>query len=332
MWQPAAGTRGCGRPRPWRWLPVLVLLWLAAAAVSAAEPVPVAGVLSKAGGIHTETLVGLRRRLEAAGDTVRLRVLALDEAGRLSRAALVRGRFRLLVAVGSRATQAALQHRREVPVLSVLMPEVAVAALVGPPDRQDDGRFGVIYLDQPPDRQMAFIRRLLPGARRVGVLLGRQGQAKRRRLAQAARRHGLELRAAVVEDPARTAAVIQDLASGSDVILAVYDPVVINARSARWLLVSAYQKQIPVIGFSRAFVRAGALASLYSSPRLVGRQAAEIILDMAARGRWHLRGHYYPRYFSVEFNRRLARALRIRLPDEEQLSRHMEGYVPDAVL
>jgi len=319
-----------GRCRPWRWLLACVLLWAGPATGGAA--VPVAVVLSKAGGIHAQTLAGLRQRLAAAGAPVRIKVLELDESGALSRATLARGRFRLLVAVGSRATQAALVHRREVPVLSVLMPEVAVRALAGLPEPGDDGRFAVIYLDQPPDRQMAFIRRLLPRARTVGVLLGRLGQGKRRLLAQAARRHGLELRAAVVEDPARTAAVIQDMVGGSDVVLAVYDPVVINARSARWLLVSAYQKQVPVIGFSRAFVRAGALASLYSSPRLVGRQAAELILEMAAAGRWRMLGPYYPRYFSVEFNRRLARALRIRLPDEEQLSRQMEGFVPDAVL
>jgi hypothetical protein len=60
-----------------------------------------------------------------------------------------------------------------------------------------------------------------------------------------------------------------------DALLAVPDPLVFNSQTAANILAAAYRRRIPLIGFSPAYTRAGALVSLYSTPDQIGFAAAK---------------------------------------------------------
>jgi ABC-type uncharacterized transport system substrate-binding protein len=108
-------------------------------------------------------------------------------------------------------------------------------------------------------------------------------------------------------------------------MLAVPDPAVLTPNSAKWLLFTAYQRGVPVLGFSKAYVNAGALGAVYSSPDQIGRQAAEIAARLERDAFSNLGPSVYPTYFSVALNRSVARSLRLDVPDEVELLRKLNA-------
>jgi ABC-type uncharacterized transport system substrate-binding protein len=129
----------------------------------------------------------------------------------------------------------------------------------------------------------------------------------------------VELNEAVVDEDANPVPIIEDLIKDNKALLAVYDSVALNPNISKWLLYLAYQHRVPVIGFSRAYVDAGALAAVYSTPEQIGRQAAEIVYDYIEGNSGSLPLQIYPKYFSLGLNRSVARSIGLSLPDEDLL-------------
>ena len=121
-------------------------------------------------------------------------------------------------------------------------------------------------------------------------------------------------------------AQLDDTLSRSDALVALPDSTIFNRATLHVVLLTAYGYAKPVIGFNRAYVRAGALISAYATPEQVLRDVFE---DVAAEGagegvgegidestraeneqRWFDDGRVRPsRRFSVAENRRIARSL-----------------------
>ena len=321
-------------PRRWGLALLLAGVLLVPAGGVQAQGAHVALILSREGRIHLEAQRGFEERLaEATGEAVRLSVIRLNGSDALPRRFVDGQDYDLAVAVGARATEAALRENDFAPVLSLLVPEVVIDSLTESSPEMRNGasleNLSAVYLDQPPERLFSVIGKLIPEARRIGVVLGTRGLPKLFELKPVARAHGFKLEVAVIHDPEDAAAQITELVRDTDVILAVYDPAIMNNRTARWLLYTAFQQRKPVIGFSQAFVRAGALASVYSTPEMIGRQGAEVFLEMLRKGRWQGGKRYYPKQFTIEFNRRLARSLRFRIPAVEELKKYYKGYRHD---
>ena len=83
------------------------------------------------------------------------------------------------------------------------------------------------------------------------------------------------------------------------------------------------KKGFQVIGFSAAYVRAGALLGLYSTPEQIGRQLGTTLIDLAAGSEMALPEPGYPSYFSVDINAHVARSLEISLPSARMLKEQL---------
>jgi ABC-type uncharacterized transport system substrate-binding protein len=111
----------------------------------------------------------------------------------------------------------------------------------------------------------------------------------------------------------------------NDVLLSVADPVVFNNQTIHHLLLSTYRHGVPVLGLSRAYVEAGALLAVYSTPEQIGMHISDVLLKLSSTGQWTLPAPQSPRYFSVTVNRRVASALELVLPDEAELLRKLHA-------
>ena len=80
---------------------------------------------------------------------------------------------------------------------------------------------------------------------------------------------------------------------------------------------------MPVIGYSAAYVRAGALAAAYSTPRQIGQEAAQVARQLWRGGA--LPTPRYPRNFSIAINRPLAESLGLNLPDEAAVQQRLQA-------
>lgn len=206
------------------------------------------------------------------------------------------------------------------PVLAILVPRLAFDQAADQAWLRN-GLLSAVFLDQPPARQMELIRLALPEARRVGVLMGGGWEKHTAGLEGAAKERSLNLVKSHV-GPDGLFPALQTLLSGIDILLALPDSDVFNSQTAANILMATYRRQVPLFGFSPAYVKAGALMALYSTPAQVGKHGGELLRQaMAANA---LPPPQWPREFTVGVNRDVARSLGLALDEKtigEQLRR-----------
>lgn len=298
-----------------RWLAGGVFFLLALGALPACAADAVTVVLSDEGGAYVEVAERLRQSL--AQKSFRGHVAVLNIPAFHERRAELERSGGVVVAVGLAATQATSVLDSRVPVLSILVPRAAFEQVARDKRRTDTRTFSAVYLDQPYSRQLALIRQALPDRGRVGVLLGTVSADQLAPLQSAARSQRLTVASEKVSREEDIVPALNRLLRDSRVLLAVPDPLVYSRNTVQGVLLTTYRYQVPVFGFSQAYVKAGALGAVYSSPGQVGQQAAEIVMVYSAgRG---LPPPQYPKYFAVSINYQVARSMGIEVENEAVL-------------
>lgn len=244
------------------------------------------------------------------------------EAGQLDMDNLTQ-RPTILVTVGSKAARKVAELDTDVPVLHALIPASSFRSLY---DAGGDGRKQVtaLFIDQPIFRTVDLIRVALPEARTVTAILGPGSKHRQSELRQIAGASGLNLKAVTIERTAELADAMSRNLVVDDVLLTLPDEIVVNRDSAKSLVLGAYGRGIPYVGYSRALVKAGALMAVYSMPEQAGRETGEWLRNAGFFKFNRMPPPKYPRYFSVSVNYQIARALGVRLPEERTLERQLE--------
>jgi len=291
-------------------------LLLSSAAVQSAAGQTVAILLSEEKGSYAEFNTELQKQLarRLPGVTVRT-ALSVAEATATD--------VDLIVAVGTAAQQAVADLAGDAfrqPVLAVLTPRTTFERMFGRTPRTT-----ALYLDQPEERQLALLT-LLPGnLRSFGVVSSLASTISLPRLRLAASKFGLRLVAVPVTAERNLAQAVQEAVSQSEVLLAHPDPGVFSPPTVQNILLSTYRARLPVIGFSAAYTRAGALASLHSSIAQLAEESAAMAVPMLAGRTPAAR---YPQSFEVTVNRQVARSLGFEMPAESVLVKgihHLAG-------
>lgn len=215
----------------------------------------------------------------------------------------------VIVTLGVKAAEAVAATDRDTPVLALLIPRSAFERIVRRSNREDR-LFSAVFIDQPLKRQIELLRLALPGRDRIGVLIGPGSAEQFRPLQTLSRQRNLRIAFERVNAEEALFPALQRVLAESDVLFALPDPAVFNTQTLQNILLAAYRKEVPLIAFSPAYVRAGALLAVYSTPAQLGRQAAEIL-----RRDGPLPPSQYPRYFSVDVNPYVARSLGILIED-----------------
>lgn len=297
---------------------VLVVVLMLAASASTAQ---VLVVLSDDSAVYHDVAAELKSRLGALREgTLRIDVATAPAA---VPDATTEAHHELIVTVGAAAARDVVTRRdgtgKLAPTLCVLVPRRTFEALPKTGGESTPRAVSAIFIEQPLARQLDLIALALPDARRIGVLFGPESMALAEDLQDLARARGFDIDQVVVGAPADVGKGLQKVLARSDVLLALPDPIAVNASTAYGMLATSYRAQVPVVGFSRAFVDAGSLASVYSTPKQEGRQAAEIAAAVLNGGA-PLPPPQYPRYFTVGVNFFAARSLGIMMENEAVLS------------
>lgn len=215
----------------------------------------------------------------------------------------------LIVSVGAEGLQA-LRDRR--PPVLLLAPSPSDAVL-GKTD-------SAIYWSPSLSAQLALTRYLLPATNRIGMLVSNDpdDQSWIRSFRQYAATQSVDVR--IMEaDPARLARQVAELATTCDVLLAQPDLRLYNRDSIRLVLLAAYRQNRVLIGPGPAFVRAGALASLYAPPARIAEAVAQAVRAFERNGR--LPPPARLKHFSVSLNAQVARSLGLTVPAAAELER-----------
>lgn len=264
---------------------------------------------------------------QAASRTAPLRIVVADEGETTTRiAATLKGRFpegrvlrevpaadlrdrnAIYVTVGPSALSALLNKEPDGVVIALFTSsQVYRAILEGRPKTRRNASTG-IYAEPSPASQLELVSAIFKRRVQVAVLISDNTIYLAPFFAAAAAQFDIDLkvqRLNATDDLTRELNLVRE----APVLLAVPDPMIFTSESIRDILVSTYRRNQAVVGFSAAMVRAGALATTYSSVDDIAEQLVEILDAFLATGR--LPNPQFPRYWRTTINESVAHSLNI---------------------
>jgi putative ABC transport system substrate-binding protein len=179
----------------------------------------------------------------------------------------------LIFTLGTFATERALEKESNVPIIFGLV--------VRPDKTVKSQRSTGIFLEFPLETQIEMLRRILPSAKTIGVLYNpKDNQQTIERAVKLCQKTGLRLDAQRVMVPQDLPAALEYMAKSVDVLWGVPDNLVLNAQTARQILLFSYRNRIPFVGISPEWVKAGALYSLEWDFTDIGAQCGDMALKI----------------------------------------------------
>ncbi len=228
----------------------------------------------------------------------------------------------LIVAVGMKATEAAAAQTR-VPVLAAMVPKVAYDALLVQPAQQKITRpISAIYLNQPWARRINFWQAVSPTRLRIGLLYTQELDKDITLRQQELEHRGGVLVTQLVNTPEELFVKLESVLASSDVLFALSDSMIYSNSNIRHILLASYRRGIPLVGLSQAYVNAGALCAIFSTPEQIAVQAKEAALAFAKTR--SLPPSQHPTDFTIAVNEQVARSLKIELPAADVIRSRME--------
>ena len=214
----------------------------------------------------------------------------------------------LVFTVGLKAAKAAQLEIVDIPVVYAMVLDPAKYGLNAP------NMTGVL-MEIPMERQLIMIKSLLPRLKHVGTLYD---PSKTATLIEDARRllksNGTELVPIPLNNERDVPGALRTLLPSIDALWLVPDSTVLTDESLRFILNTALEERVPVVGFSREFARSGALLCLSVNYGDIGRQAGQLTRKI-------LDGHLslpakplHPDRIEMSLNRKTAKFLDIEIP------------------
>ena len=223
-----------------------------------------------------EALKGFQGLLEKAAVQADYEVHKLDssaaKAGQAVQAVKKSG-ARLVLTLGSLATDAAVKEITDIPIVACMV--LRSDGLKKSPNVTGVG------LEFSLEVQTSWLQVLLPTAKTVGVLYNPDENKMRIEAAgRIMQTMGLKLVAQEVRSPQDVPAALEGLAKKVDVLWGLADTVAMTPQSAKNVLPFSVRNNIPLIGPSPTWVKAGALYALEWDYADVGAQAGDMAMKV----------------------------------------------------
>jgi ABC-type uncharacterized transport system substrate-binding protein len=144
---------------------------------------------------------------------------------------------------------------------------------------------------------------------------------------QTANDYNLVLTTVFIDDD-RIGKALSSIIDDIEVLIALPDSRIHNSKTIPNILTTAYRNEIPVIGFSSAYTKAGAVASVYTSLDDIAKETAEAALELVNYNRLPAQ-RTSSKYFSIAVNYDVANSLGLNISSEETIKNSMKLSTPE---
>lgn len=173
-----------------------------------------------------------------------------------------------------------------------------------------------IYINQPLQRIIRALQLTLKHAEKASIVLSDEWPGELN-LVQTK----IDLHIKYLPADASIIQAFRQVSKDTDFVIALPDSNIYNKSNIKNILLTTYKAKVPLIGYSEALSRAGALISIYTPSKQLGKQAIE----------WFSQGQNRtaaePKYFQVKLNHKVAKSLGVSLKNQTLFSR--ETWVDD---
>lgn len=176
-----------------------------------------------------------------------------------------------------------------------------------------------VLIEQPTERYFQLFKQIFP-ARKKLVVAFTDGSYSKQQLTLLAKKYDIRFTTIQINQGNTIARTLIKTLDEDDVLLALPDPAIYNKNTAKSIILSSYHKNVPIIAYSQAFAKAGALVSLYSSLDNIADQTTKLIPGKYTTNKVA----FYPTLYSIEFNDSVAKSLNISITDINNLMRNIK--------
>lgn len=172
-----------------------------------------------------------------------------------------------------------------------------------------------VLLNIPIGKQFDTLLKITPEIKKIGIIYNSTLNSKKvEKAKEIAKGMNLELVTKDVEDYNDIIPEMESLLKSIDAIWIIADNVVCKPVNIQHLLLQTLKADIPVLAFSPAIVKAGALLSLASDYEDIGRQTADIVVRILKGEQPADIEKTYPRTFKLYLNNAVAKKLGFTIP------------------
>lgn len=256
-----------------------------------------------------ETLIG------QAGETAHFRVINIDSA---TQSADALDDADLIITMGGKAVRAISTISGDKPVINTYITSRQLEQFPVLLDSHIS-----LLLDQPFERYLAFSQQLIK-LKTIGTI-SRSNPKLNFRQKQLLKKLNLKLDQFQLDETGKSLlTTVRQLVKKNEALLMLPDQTIYNRDTLKGILLTTYRSRTPVISYSPGHVRSGALAAIYSSPTDIGRHLAWLIKQRREGMLKTDNNIFYARYYSIDTNPRVARALELQLTEEQELRRSID--------
>ena len=257
-------------------------------------------------------LNGFRSYLEQQGIKAELAIHSLESSEEKSSSVLAQlqeTKPDLVLALGSLALKSAGEQLTETPVIASMV--------INKADFEKYKNVSGVALGFPLKEQVAWLRKILPKARDIGVIYSSKGnETDMAKASILLKRNGLVLLQKKISTPTELMPSLKQFRNSVDAIWGVSDAMVLNSKTAQSLLLFSLRQRIPFVGLSKAWVKAGALYALERNYFDIGQQCAEIAKQSLAGKDVGNIEVMTPRKIGYSLNLKIAEKIKVKLSQE----------------
>ena len=188
--------------------------------------------------------------------------------------------------------------------------------------KKPDNHFSIL-LDQPLQRYLNFIKYLL-ATQNIGIIKHKNNKISSKKLIELSTTFELNLEQYLFESGDNPVNMVRELLQVNDVLLSLPDPEIYNRKTLKGILLTTYRQNKPMISYSPAHVKSGALAAIYSSPENIGNQIAGLLNKFLEDKSFKPESHYFASEYGISINHRVARSLGIKLIDKKEILKNLK--------
>lgn len=220
----------------------------------------------------------------------------------------------LIVTVGLKAANW-VAPRAQAPMLATLIPQSQYAELSR--HRPSGSTTSALFLNQPIERQIDLLQTALPESKKVGLLHSPEIKLDIDEVRSILARRGMTLISRSSPSPDTLHKDLEFVLDRSDVLLVIPDNGIYSSNTIRNILLQSYRQDVPLVGYSQALVKSGALCAVYSSPEQIATQTSVMVSQFFKNETLPIPQH--PQFFSIAVNSDVAKSMEISIPSAESL-------------